>query len=173
MLRIFTSNLVSMLNLLKIKIAKFTKVFSVTVSYVFIFYVFSPLLFAADLDEPTLGEARPLLVNVMNWLVFLVGIVFVLVVAYGAWKASTAAGDPRGLDSAKSTWSYAIFGLLIIVGFFALFTIVSGLFGFKIGFTEIFDGIFDGISKLTQLAIPGSTSTNPGTVIPDPPQQIQ
>ncbi|HCC41886.1 TPA: hypothetical protein DEP93_00230, partial [candidate division WWE3 bacterium] len=71
MLRIFTSNLVSMLNLLKTKIAKFTKVFPVTVSYIFIFYVFSPLLFAADLDEPTLGEARPLLVNVMNWLVFL------------------------------------------------------------------------------------------------------
>ena len=162
-----------MSNLLKAKIAKFTKAFSATVLYVFIFYVFSPFLFAANLDEPTLGEVRPLLVNVMNWLVFLVGIVFVLVVAYGAWKASTATGDPRGLDSAKSTWNYAIFGLLIIVGFFALFTIVSGLFGFKIGFTEIFDGIFDGISKLTDLAIPGSTPTNPSTVPPGPPQQIQ
>ncbi len=156
-----------MLNLLKIKIAKFTKVFSVTVSYVFIFYVFSPLLFAADLDEPTLGEARPLLVNVMNWLVFLVGIVFVLVVAYGAWKASTAAGDPRGLDSAKSTWSYAIFGLLIIVGFFALFTIVSGLFGFKIGFTEIFDGIFVGIDELMQRAVPEPAPIPPPS---EPPQ---
>lgn len=139
-----------MLNLI-LKIIKSTKIFSVPVFYIFLSYIFSPVLFAANFDEPTLDQARPLLISIMNWLVFLVGIVFVVVVAYGAWKASTATGDPRGLDSAKSTWSYAIFGLLVVAGFFALYTIISGLFGFKIGFTEIFDGIFDGISELTQL----------------------
>ena len=109
-----------MLNLLILKITKFTKIFSVPVLYVFLFRIFSPVLFAGDIDEPTLGQARPLLINIMNWLVFLIGVVFVVVVAYGAWKASTATGDPRGLDSAKSTWSYAIFGLLVVAGFFAL-----------------------------------------------------
>lgn len=104
---------------------------------------------AADLDEPTLGQMQDILVRVMNWLIFLVGVVFVVVIAYGAWKASTATGDPRGLDSAKSTWTYALFGALVVVGFFALFTIISGLFGFKIGFSEIFAGIFSGISTLT------------------------
>ncbi|AHB40626.1 TPA: hypothetical protein DHW62_02440 [candidate division WWE3 bacterium] len=159
-----------MLNLLILKIIKFTKIFFVPVFYIFLSYIFSPVLFAANFDEPTLGQARPLLVSIMNWLVFLVGIVFVIVVVYGAWKASTATGDPRGLDSAKSTWSYAIFGLLVVAGFFALYTIISGLFGFKIGFTEIFDGIFDGISELTQIAIPSPAPLPPPS---EPPQQPQ
>ncbi|OGC72587.1 hypothetical protein A2414_02420 [candidate division WWE3 bacterium RIFOXYC1_FULL_42_13] len=159
-----------MLNLLILKITKFTKIFSVPVLYVFLFRIFSPVLFAGDIDEPTLGQARPLLINIMNWLVFLIGVVFVVVVAYGAWKASTATGDPRGLDSAKSTWSYAIFGLLVVAGFFALYTIISGLFGFKIGFTEIFDGIFDGISELTQIAIPAPAPIDPPS---EPPQNIE
>ena len=160
-----------MLNLLILKITKFTKIFFAPVLYIFLFRIFSPVLFAENLDEPTLGQARPLLVSIMNWLVFLVGTVFVVIVAYGAWKASTATGDPRGLDSAKSTWSYAIFGLLVVAGFFALYTIISGLFGFKIGFTEIFDGIFGGISDLTQIAIPSPAPVPPTD--PGLPQQIE
>ncbi|KKS31375.1 hypothetical protein A2380_02625 [candidate division WWE3 bacterium RIFOXYB1_FULL_43_24] len=107
-----------------------------------------------DMDNPTWDNFGNVLVRILNWAVYLVGIVFVLVIAYGAWKASMALGDPRGLDSAKNTWTYALFGALIIGGFFAIFTIVSGLFGFKIGFADIFSGIIDGIKDFTEVSTP-------------------
>lgn len=106
---------------------------------------------ATDFDDPSLEDARPVFVNIMNWAVFVVGIVFVLYVAYGVWKGSTALGDPRGLEAAKSTWVYAIYGLLIVVAFFGIYSIIAGFLGFSIGFDSIFDGIFTGITELTGL----------------------
>lgn len=106
---------------------------------------------AADFDDPSLEDARPVIINIMNWAVFVVGIVFVLYIAYGVWKGSTSFGDPRGLEAAKSTWVYAIYGLLVVVAFFGIYTVVAGFFGFSIGFDSIFNGIFSGITELTGL----------------------
>jgi len=114
---------------------------------------------AVDMDNPTWDNFGTILIRIMNWVVYLVGIVFVVVIAYGAWKASTALGDPRGLDSAKSTWTYALFGVIIIAGFFAIFTIVSGFFGFKIGFADIFSGIIQGIKDFTDVSTPAPSTT--------------
>ncbi len=124
----------------------------------FLFVIVAPVLcFATEWnpDEPTLGDIKFVLIRVVNWAVFVVGIVFVLVLAYGAWKASTALGDPRGLESAKGTWTYALFGVIIVVGFFAIFSIVGGFFGFKFGISAIFDDIFKSLNDLF-LVVPGT-----------------
>ncbi len=115
-----------------------------------ILIVFSVVSYASDIDmdNPSLGDMKTILIRIMNWTVFLVGIAFVAVLGYGAWKASTATGDPRALDSAKSTWTYALFGALVVVAFFGLFTIAAGWFGIKIGFDDIFGNIFGGIEEL-------------------------
>lgn len=116
-----------------------------------------PLYSFADeinMDNPTLSGIGDVLIRIMNWAVYLVGIVLVLVIAYGAVKASASLGDPRGLEAAKSTWTYAVYGAIIVVGFFAIFVIVAGFFGLDIGIGGIFDAINDAIESFTVVALP-------------------
>jgi hypothetical protein len=54
--------------------------------------------------------------NIFNVVVGVAGLVLVVMIAYGVWKSSMAVGDPRGLEGAKQTWTYAVFGFFVVVG---------------------------------------------------------
>ncbi len=40
-----------------------------------------------------------------------------------------ALGNPRGLDAAKQTWTYGLYGFLIVVGYISIYTIITRLLG--------------------------------------------
>ncbi|GIW69302.1 MAG: hypothetical protein KatS3mg101_0049 [Patescibacteria group bacterium] len=126
--------------------------FAVTPLLICVFLSFRA--FALDMENPTLSDIGVVLIRIMNWAVFLVGIVLVFYIVYGAAKASMALGDPRGLESAKSTWTYALYGALIVIAFFGIFTIVAGFFGIRIGMDSIFQEIVEGISAFITVALP-------------------
>lgn len=80
-------------------------------------------------DAPTPVQIVCPLLRVVNFMVLVVGAVFVIMILYGAIKLSMALGDPKGLEGARQTWTWTIVGGLIVLGFFAIFTIVVGIFG--------------------------------------------
>jgi hypothetical protein len=69
------------------------------------------------------------IVRIFNVFVLIVGIAFIAMIAYGALKGGLAFGDVKGVIGAKNTWTYAFFGLLVVVGFYAGYVILATIFG--------------------------------------------
>ncbi len=86
-------------------------------------------------------------------------------IAYGIIKGSLAAGDPRGLEGAKGTWTYAVYGFLIVVLSFVIVSIIRTFLGLQGTFDlqEFFDKILEAMNSLVDL----STSTSDSGV-PNP-----
>lgn len=80
-------------------------------------------------DPPQLSSIFGIAGNILNVAVGVAGLVLVAMIAYGVWKSSLATGDPRGLEGAKQTWSYAVYGFFIVVGFTAGVIIIGKLLG--------------------------------------------
>ncbi len=118
----------------------------------------------ADLDtDPSLSLLQSILENTFNIVVIAVGGVLVAVVAYGIWKSSLSLGDPRGLEGAKQTWTYALYGFMVIILFFVVFTIVTGFFGVSsLGNPKnILGEVFKAINELIGIPPHYSTNTTP------------
>jgi hypothetical protein len=79
---------------------------------------------------------------------YFVGAVLIILVLYGAIKAVTSLGDPKQLEGAKMTWSYAIFGFLIILFSLTIITIAFGLFGSGLNPLNITDNIQDSFTRV-------------------------
>jgi hypothetical protein len=67
--------------------------------------------------------------RLLNIALLFVGLVFIAVIAFSAWKLSLAFGDPKGFQGARNTWTYAVLGGLIVVGVFAVSLILANFFG--------------------------------------------
>jgi len=115
------------------------------------------------------GGAHPgaiicLIARVLRIFIYAAGLVFVAVGAFGAWKINLAMGDPKALAGGKNTWSYAVYGLAIVLGFFALFTIITGLLGISAfgSPNAILDKLMSGIQTFLDAAqITGGGSAGP------------
>ncbi len=65
----------------------------------------------------------------LNILVFSAGAIFIAYLIFGAYKFATAQGDPKGIAGAKQSLTYAVIGLCIVIGVFAINSIVVGILG--------------------------------------------
>lgn len=61
---------------------------------------------------------------VVNWMLFAVGIIAVIMLIWGGIKYATSAGDSSKVTSAKNTILYAIVGLVVAVLAFAIVNFV-------------------------------------------------
>ena len=110
-------------------------------------------------DPPTFDDLRPIIVRIINILIMCAGGVLVIMVAYGIWKSSLASGDPRGLEGAKSTWTYALYGFFIVVGAFAGFMIIQGIVGISSDSGGLVGNLIDSINELLNIPSSGSLPT--------------
>ena len=62
---------------------------------------------------------------VVNWLLFAVGVISVIMLIVGGIKYATSAGDSNKVTSAKNTIMYAIIGLAVAVLAFAIVGFVT------------------------------------------------
>ncbi|HOM77941.1 MAG TPA: hypothetical protein PLT50_01905 [bacterium] len=65
--------------------------------------------------------------RVMNVLILSAGAVFVGFAILAAYKFATSEGDPKGIQGAKQSLTYAVVGLCVVVGVFAINAIVVGI----------------------------------------------
>ena len=72
-------------------------------------------------------------VRLFNLLLIAGGAVFIIIIIVGAIKMVTALGDPKGLMSSTNTWTYAVIGVCIVLGVFAIFAILNKTFGLGLG----------------------------------------
>ena len=65
-------------------------------------------------------QVNDIVLAVVNWLLFAVGVISVVMLIVGGIKYATSAGDSNKVTSAKNTIMYAIIGLAVAVLAFAI-----------------------------------------------------
>lgn len=63
---------------------------------------------------------EPLIQNLINIILSLLGIIFIAMIILGGWSWFSARGNEQKLDKAKDTLTQAIIGLLIVIGAYAI-----------------------------------------------------
>jgi len=74
-----------------------------------------------DKGVATLDCIGPLFQNLIFWALALSGVVALFFIIFSGFKYITSGGDPKQLEGARHTLTYAIIGLLVI--FFSFFII--------------------------------------------------
>jgi len=80
-------------------------------------------------DVPTLLCLGDVLVRLVTALLMFAGAVSVLLMIWASIRYIMASGDPKSLEKAKNMFTYAIFGLLVIILSFALVKFLGDLLG--------------------------------------------
>ena len=70
-------------------------------------------------------QVDEIVLAVVNWLLFAVGVISVVMLIVGGIKYATSAGDSNKVTSAKNTIMYAIIGLAVAVLAFAIVGFVT------------------------------------------------
>ena len=66
--------------------------------------------------EAAAGEVQ----TVVNFILFLLGIVAVIMIIYGGFRYVASGGDPTGTQNAKNTILYAVIGLIVAMLSYAI-----------------------------------------------------
>ncbi len=75
------------------------------------------------------GDDAPTLIkNVINILLYLIGIIAVISIIIGGIRYVTSNGDPSGIKGAKDTIMYAVIGLVVAIMAFAIVNFVVTAF---------------------------------------------
>lgn len=82
----------------------------------------SPADMPGNIQQATGGEtsARSLIVNIINFALFFLGLIATIMVIYGGITYVTAAGEQEKIDSAKKIIMYAVVGIIVILLSFAI-----------------------------------------------------
>jgi len=123
--------------------------------FIYVFLIQSSVFSFAEEGEPPslLTSLSSILSRIVGLFLAASAAALIIMVAYGIIKGSLAAGDPRGLEGAKSTWTYALYGFLIIVLSMVILTLIRKVLGLstgdeRLGFKTFLDKILDSIEEL-------------------------
>ncbi len=68
------------------------------------------------------------------------GIIFAIMIGIGAIKLAVSLGDPKGLEGASRTWTYALVGVAIVLGAVTLVSLIGRVLGLNLGdLSSLFD----------------------------------
>ena len=77
---------------------------------------------------PTLSGEQ-ILLNTLNIVYFLAGIIAVVVIIVGGFTYATSGGNPAGVTKGKNMLLFAVIGLVVVFAAFAITNFVFGRFG--------------------------------------------
>lgn len=80
----------------------------------------------------TISDLQVVFKNVVGDLLGLAGIVLFIVLLMGGFKYMTSGGDPKAVDSAQKTITYAIGGLLVILLSFLILVLIQTITGVQV-----------------------------------------
>jgi len=89
-------------------------------------------------DVAKLSDLEGVFSNVVGVLLGLAGIVLFIMLVVGGFKYITAGGDPKGVESAKKTLTYAIGGIVLIAAGFLILQFIKQFTGVDVTQFRIF-----------------------------------
>lgn len=91
-------------------------------------FLVSPV-YAADCGEAgapaCISNIIPVLQNTIKFLAPAAAIAFLVMIIIGAFKFLTSGGDPKGTASARSTLTYAILGIILVIAAWLILLLVQ------------------------------------------------
>lgn len=81
-----------------------------------------------NVDTNSLKGIPTLIGNILSLLLFLAGALAIISILVGAFQYVVSGGNPAGIAKAKSTISFAIIGLVIVILALVVVQFVRGLF---------------------------------------------
>lgn len=90
-------------------------------------------------DRPAqLSDLEVVFKNIVNAILGFAGIAFFVLLLIGGFKYLTSGGDPKAIEGAKKTITYAIGGLLVVVLSFLILKLIHALTGVDVTQFKIF-----------------------------------
>jgi hypothetical protein len=89
--------------------------------------------YAQALNGTDISQIADVLARTFNIVLFAAGAVFLCMVFYSAYKYAMALGDPKGLQGAKDSLTYAILGFVVVLSFFMIVSFVANYLGLATG----------------------------------------
>ena len=84
-------------------------------------------------DTPAqLSDLEVVFANIVRAVLGLAGIVLFLMLLVGGFKYMTAGGDPKALDAAKKTLTYAIMGIVLVASAFLILRFIQEFTGIDV-----------------------------------------
>ncbi len=81
---------------------------------------------------PRLKDLEVIFQNIIRVISILAGLTLLFMFIAGGFKFLTSEGDPKALDAAKGTLTYAIIGLAGIISAYFIIQIISGITGLRL-----------------------------------------
>ncbi len=107
-----------------------------------------PDLTSEDVDVPEISQILCPAIRLVNVLTALAMAGFALMIFVSAYKYALAQGDPKALEGAKGTLTFAIFGFVVVLGVFVSVQILQGIFGLDAWVLNPFGKLQEGIQDL-------------------------
>lgn len=106
-------------------------------------------------DTPPVATIICTGLRIFNFAFFLVGGVFVVMFLFGMYKYATAWGDPKGIQGAQHTATYAVIGAIVCFGAGTILVITGKSLGLNdsfVGGVNPFDRLLFGVCNLLSVA---------------------
>lgn len=81
------------------------------------------------MDPPTLKNLEDVFRNVVNVILGIAGLTFFILLLSSGLKFITSGGDPKALEGAKKTLTYAIGGLILIIASYLILLLIKEITG--------------------------------------------
>lgn len=81
------------------------------------------------MDPPTLQNLEDVFANVIKIVLGIAGITFFILLLSSGFKFITSGGDPKALEGAKKTLTYAIGGLILIIVSYLILLLIKEITG--------------------------------------------
>lgn len=81
------------------------------------------------MDPPTLQNLEEVFKSVVNVILGIAGITFFILLLSSGFKFITSGGDPKALEGAKKTLTYAIGGLILIIASYLILLLIKEITG--------------------------------------------
>ncbi len=93
--------------------------------------------YAAESDVPTIYGLEEIVANILNIVIGLAGVVLLLILMGGGFGYITSGGDKEKAARAKNTLTYAILGLLVILGAWLIIRLIEEFTGLNLHLFQI------------------------------------
>lgn len=90
------------------------------------------------MDAPTLDKLGVVFESLISGLLALGGVALFIMLLLGGFKYLTSGGDPKAVEGAKKTLSFAIAGVLLLAGSFLILNIIGEITGANITEFSVF-----------------------------------
>ncbi len=80
-------------------------------------------------EVATLRGLEGVFENIINSLLFIAGILLFIMLIAGGIKFITSGGDPKGLESARKTLTYALIGIILVAAGYLVLVLISNITG--------------------------------------------